>query len=114
MSATERLPSLDDLFSAGAIDIRVWAVEWSPPLGARAPGPDHRPVKWKCCIVPRNPARPIFVTIRNSAAEADRDCRLAFYRHYSKNPSRFPPPERPPDFPQVEPDADDDDGLDMI
>jgi hypothetical protein len=56
----------------------------------------------------------MFVTIRDSAAEADRDCRLAFYRHYSKNPSRFPPPGRPPDFPHVEPDADDDDGLEMI
>jgi hypothetical protein len=114
MSAPERLPSLDDLIETGAIDIRVWAIEWSPPLGPRGIDHGHKPVKWKCCITPTNATRPMFVAIRKTATEADRDCRLAFYQHFAKNPSRFPPPKTPPDFPSVAPAPDDDDGMDMI
>lgn len=115
MNTPDRTPDLDDLIATGAVDIRVWVVEWSPPLGPRGIGPGHKPVKWKCCIIPGSTTglAPMVMVTRKSAVEADRDCRLAFYQRFARNPSRFPPPKAPPDFPPVA-SAPDDDGMDMI
>lgn len=95
------VPSTAQLQQIGACDIRIWVIEWNPPLSITNPRRivgKTAPVKWKCQIDCVDMSRPPVVAIRDTAEAAETDCKLAFWQFYSKRPSRFPPPAEPANF----------------
>lgn len=99
-----RAPSFVELTEIGALDMRVWAIEFTPKVDPhKGPTGKEKPSKWKACIVPADPGRPMVFAIRKTAKEADEDVRRGFWQHHSNRPHKYPPPETPVDFPPSKP-----------
>lgn len=108
-AAPDKAPTIAELVKIGLNDLRVWAIEFDPPLGARGVSEAHRPVKWKGCATPLSQGGPMIIAIRDTAEAADRDVRIAFWEHYSTRP-QFAPKKAAPKRPAA-PLPDDGDDL---
>lgn len=111
MAAPDNAPPIAELVKIGLGDLRVWAIKFDPPLDARGVSRKHRAVKWKGCATPLDQGGPMIIAIRDTAEEADRDVRLAFWAHYSTRP-KFS--SQPAAKPKRQPAAVPDDGDDLI
>lgn len=126
-----KAPAFWELVELGAIDMRVWAIEFSPKVQTgQAPTGRETPTSWKACIIFASPARPMVVALRKTAREAEEDVKRGFWQTYSKRPHKYPPPDKPLDFPGLSNKAlkkalphagvgpgtpdEDEDGMDLI
>jgi hypothetical protein len=97
-----RVPSMDELVACGATRLSVFAIEFDPPpMTGRGLTGKEKPVKWKGVIEHASAAKPTVFAIRKTAKEADDDVRRGFWQHHSSRPHKYPPPDKPLDFPHT-------------